>query len=76
MQFSLMAGRGVGEENGGWLAEDPAFRCGHSIRGVERLDRDAGSPPVLFARPATGVLLKVTWSTDEYWAKPIRVLES
>ena len=76
MQFSLMAGRGVGEENGGWLAEDPAFRCGHSIRGVERLSRDAGSPPALFAREGAGELLEVTWSRDEFWAKPIRVLES
>jgi len=74
MQFSLTAGPGVGEENGAWLAEDPAFRRGHGIRGIVRPDRNAGSPPYAPGKTATGVLIAVTWSRDESWPKQIRVL--
>jgi hypothetical protein len=66
---------GVGMENGGLGAGDPAFRCGLSFGGNERPIRDAGLSMALPARMFGGTLIEVAWSRPVSWRKGIRFLK-
>ena len=72
MHHELVVEFGVGLENRGWVAGEPAFRCGLPFRGGGRLIRDAGSVPRVPARGVADDLIKVAWSREVSWQKKIR----
>ena len=63
---------GVGMENRGLGAGDPAFRCGLSFGGNERPIRDAGFPVPVPVRMMGGTSIEVVWSRPVSWRKGIR----
>jgi hypothetical protein len=73
MICGLMIDFGVGVENRGVGAGDPAFRCGYSPGGSEGTFRDAGSPLAVSAGEGKWERIEIIWAPEVAWRKTIHI---